>query len=217
MRYFLSFFAVACVLVVVVAGRRGDASRRAPFEIWPDMDHQLKLRPQKTSGFQNWADGRSSRPWVAGTVPRLAPVKLGAREIPAFEDHPVITGHEAGKTNHIELNPLPVNEKLMSRGHERYEIFCAPCHGSAGDGNSVVKRLGHGAIPSLVDEARIKFPDGYLYTVIRNGSPSGLMGPYGAQIPVEDRWAIVAYVRALQLARLGKAEDLPEPLRASLQ
>jgi cytochrome c len=64
-----------------------------------------------------------------------------------FEDHPVITGRESGKTNYVELNPLPVTEKFMARGQERYEIYCAPCHGAAGDGNGVVKKFGHGAIP----------------------------------------------------------------------
>jgi len=217
MRYFLALFAVTCVLVVVVAGRRGDPSRRPPIEIWNDMDRQLKLRPQAAAGFAAWEDRRTSRPWVEGTVPRLAPVKLGDREIHRFEDHPVITGREPGKTNYVELNPLPVTEKLMARGRERYAIYCAPCHGAAGDGNGVVKRLGHGAVPALTDEIRVRHPDGYLYHVIVAGSPSGLMKPYASQVDPEDRWAIIAYVRALQLARLGVPEDLPEALRASLK
>lgn len=217
MRYFLALFTVTAVLVVLVAGRRGDATRRPPIEIWPDMDRQLKLRPQTAAGFANWEDGRSSRPWVQGTVPRLAPVKLGGKEIHRFEDQPVITGHEAGKTNYVDVSPMPVSEKLMSRGKERYEIYCAPCHGLVGDGNGVLKKLGHGAIASLVDETRVKHPDGYLFQVIEKGSPSGLMGPYGDKLDPEDRWAVIAYVRALQLAQLGKVEDLPEPLRASLK
>lgn len=217
MRYFLGLFVVACILVVAVAGRRGDTTRRPPLEIWADMDHQLKLRPQGAAGFDGWEDGRTSRRWVQGTVPRRTPVRVGGREILRFEDHPVITGREPGKTNHVELNPMPVTEQLMARGRERYDIYCLPCHGAAGDGNGVVKKYGHGAIPALTDEARVKFPDGYLYQVIQNGSPSGLMRPYGDKLEVEDRWAVVAYVRALQLARLGRPEDLPEPLRASLK
>lgn len=217
MRYFLALFLVACVLVMAVAGRRGDASRKPPIEIWNDMDRQIKLRPQTVSGFSRWEDGRSSRPWVEGTVPRLAPVAVGDKEIGRFEDHPVITGRETGKTNYVDLLPLPVTERLMARGRERYEIYCLPCHGAIGDGNGVVKKYGHGAIASLVDETRVRHPDGYLYYVIQHGSPSGLMGPYGYLVDIEDRWAIVAYVRALQLARLGKAEDLPEPLRATLK
>lgn len=217
MRYFLALFALTCVLVVVVAGRRGDMSRKPPIEIWNDMDRQLKLRPQAVSGFVNWDDGRTSRRWVDGTVPRRPPIRVGDEEVYRFQDHPVNTGREPGLTNFVELNPLPVTEKLMQRGRERYQIHCVPCHGETGDGNGVVKKYGHGTIPALTDEARVRFPDGYLYHVINAGSASGLMGPYGPQIDVEDRWAIVAYLRALQLARLGRPEDLPDSLRATLK
>ena len=217
MRYFLAFFAVSAALVFLVAGRRGDATRRTPIEIWNDMDRQIKLRPQAASGFAGWQDGRSSRPWVAGTIPRLQPVKLAGREIHRFEDQPVITGRESGKTNYVEINPMPVTEQLMARGKERYAIYCTPCHGIAGDGNGVVKKYGHGTIPALTDEARVRHPDGYLFQIIEKGSASGLMGPYGDKLDVEDRWAVIAYVRALQLARLGYPEDLPESLRASLK
>lgn len=217
MRYFLGLFVVTCVLVVAVAGRRGDASRRPPIEIWNDMDRQLKLRPQAVASHETWTDQRSSRRWVEGTVPRLQPVKLGSQEIHRFEDHPVITGRESGKTNWVEVNPLPINEKVLRRGQERFDIYCAPCHGAAGDGNGVVKKFGHGAVPALTDEIRVKHPDGYLYHVVVAGSPAGLMLPYADKLSPEDRWAVIAYVRALQLARLGKVEDLPEPLRASLK
>jgi mono/diheme cytochrome c family protein len=217
MRYFLAFFAVTCALVFLVAGRRGDLSRRPPIEIFDDMDRQFKLRPQAVSGFENWDDARSSRRPVEGAVPRLAPVQVGAQAVHHFEDHPVITGREPGRTNFVELNPLPLTAQLLARGRERYEIYCTPCHGGAGDGNGVVKKYGHGAIPSLLDQPKIQMSDGYLYHVIRLGSPSGLMGAYGAQIEPEDRWAIVAYMRALQLARLGTAEDVPPAVRATLK
>lgn len=217
MRYFLGLFVVTCVLVVAVAGRRGDATRRTPIEIWNDMDRQLKLRPQAPNAFEGWQDGRSSRAWVQGTVPRLQPVKLGTREILRFEEDPVITGQEKGKTNYVDISPMPVTEKTMARGQERFGIYCAPCHGGAGDGNGVLKRLGHGAVASLTDEIRVKHPDGYLYRVIVQGSPSGLMGPYGDRLSVEDRWAVISYIRALQLARLGKVEDLPETMREALK
>ncbi len=217
MRYFLGLFAVTCVLVIVIAGPRGVASRKPPIEIWNDMDRQLKLRPQAVAGFPGWQDARTSRPWVEGTVPRREAVNVRGTEVQRFEDHPVITGRESGKTNFVDNLPLPVTEQLMARGQERYNIYCAPCHGAAGDGNGVVKKFGHGAVPALTDELRVKQPDGYLFWVIQNGSPAGLMGSYAAQIDPEDRWAVIAYVRALQLARLGKPEDLPEPLRATLK
>lgn len=217
MRYFLAFFAVTCVLVVLVAGRRGDMSRQPPIEIWSDMDRQLKLRPQAGSGFEHWEDQLSSRKPVEGTVSRLRSVTVGGREVFRFEDDPVITGREAGKTNFVEVSPLPVTVQLMARGRERYDIYCTPCHGAAGDGNGVVKKYGHGAIPTLLDQAKIQMTDGYLHHVIRMGSPSGLMGPYGAQIEPEDRWAIVAYLRALQLSRLGTAAEVPPEILATLK
>ncbi len=217
MRYFLAFFALACALVFLVAGRRGDATRRTPIEIWNDMDRQIKLRPQTHSGFAGWEDGLSSRPWVQGTVPRLAPIKVGSREILRFEDDPVITGRETGKTNYVETLPVPVTERLMARGKERYGIYCTPCHGLVGDGNGVIKKYGHGTIPPLTDEARVRHPDGFLFQIIEKGSATGLMGPYADKLDPEDRWAVIAYVRALQLARLGTPEDLPENLRASLK
>ncbi len=217
MRYFLAIFFATCVLVFLIAGRRGDISRKPPIQIWNDMDEQIKLRPQSVSGFQNWEDGRASRPWVEGTVPRMNPIRVGDNEVVyGFEDHPVVTGRETGTTNFVEVNPLPVTEALMARGRERYTIHCAPCHGATGDGSGVVRRYGHGAIAPLTDEARVRAPDGYLYHVIRAGSPSGLMLPYGPQVGIEDRWAIVAYVRALQLARMGLPDDLPESMRAQL-
>jgi mono/diheme cytochrome c family protein len=217
MRYFLAFFAVACALVFLVAGRRGDVTRRTPIEIWSDMDRQIKLRPQAVSAFAGWQDGRSSRPWVEGTIPRRSPIRVGDTEIHRFEDHPVVTGRQAGTTNYVETSPVPVTEQLMARGQERYAIYCAPCHGVAGDGNGVLKKYGHGTIPSLTDEARVKHPDGFIYQVIEKGSASGLMGPYADKLDAEDRWAVIAYVRALQLARLGTPEDLPENLRATLK
>jgi mono/diheme cytochrome c family protein len=217
MRYFLALFLITCVLIVVIAGPRGEVSRRPPLQIWDDMDDQIKLRPQASADFAGWGDGRSSRLRAEGTVPRRRAIRVGDQEIHRYEDHPVITGREPGTTNFVDLIPVAVTEGLLARGRERYQIHCVPCHGALGDGNGVVRKYGHGAIAPLTDEARVRLPDGYLYHVIRSGSPAGLMLPYGAQVDVEDRWAIVAYVRALQLARLGRPEDLPEPLRAQLK
>jgi hypothetical protein len=203
MRYFLLFFVVLVVGVVVVAGRRGDTSRRPPIEIWNDMDRQLKLRPQSAANLSD--DGLGSRLNVAGTVARGEP----------FAGTPYNTGLVSGSTNFVEVMPVSVTPALMARGRERYNISCSPCHGAVGDGNGITKKIGAMAVVANLHDPRIVgLPDGDIYNTIRMGK--GLMGGYGANISVEDRWAIVAYLRALQLARLGSPADVPAEFQSQL-
>ncbi len=214
MRYFFLLFGVAVLLVVLIAGRRGDTSRRPPFEIFPDMDRQLKLRPQAAHGF--FADGLSSRLPPPGTIARAEPFNVGGRAVYPFEDAPVNTGRETGTTNFVALNPLPVTARLLARGQQRYAIYCAPCHGATGEGNGITKKINAMAVvTSLHDKRVVELPDGDLFNTITLGK--NLMGAYGPQIPVEDRWAIVAYVRALQLSHLGSVDDLSPEMRAKLK
>lgn len=210
MRYFVLGFLLLCVIVFGIAGRRfdhgGSPSRRPPLEIFPDMDRQPKLRPQARSGF--FPDGLSSQLPVAGTVARGAP----------YEDIPFHTGRLTGATNFVETIPVPVTAALLKRGQERYYIYCAPCHGLAGDGKGVTTRLGMSTIADLHDiktRRLVQIPDGQLFDVISNGK--SLMQGYAAQIPIPDRWAIVAYVRALQRSRLATLDDVPEALRGRFQ
>lgn len=206
MRYFVTGFLLLCVLVVGVAGFRGSLSRKPPIEIFPDMDRQPKLRPQTRGSF--FADGLSSQLPVPGTIARGA----------AYEDLPVNTGREPGRTNYVEVLPVPVTASLLRRGQERYGIYCAPCHGLAGDGKGITTTLGMTTIADLHDvkmRRLVQAPDGYLFEVISHGK--SLMQGYAAQIPVSDRWAIVAYVRALQRSRLAVLDDVPEAQRANFQ
>jgi len=203
MRYFLLFFVVMVVGVVVVAGRRGDMSRRPPIEIWNDMDRQLKLRPQSAANLSD--DGLGSRLNVAGTIARGEP----------YAATPYNTGQVPGTTNFVEVMPVALTPVLLARGQERYGISCSPCHGAVGDGNGITKKIGAMAIvASLHDPRIVALPDGDIYNTIRMGK--GLMGGYGANITVEDRWAIVAYLRALQLARLGTPDDVPAEFKTQL-
>jgi mono/diheme cytochrome c family protein len=110
--------------------------------------------------------------------------------------------------------PLPVNQELLERGEGRYKIFCTPCHGLQGDGNGMVAMRGMKHPPSFHQDRLRQSPNGYFYDVITNGF--GAMYGYSAQIPPRDRWAIVAYVRALQLSRNAKASELPSDLREKL-
>ena len=212
MRYFLLIFAVAVVLVMAIAGKRGDMSRRSPIEVFPDMDRQLKLRPMQPNAF--FANGVSSQPHPAGTIARSTPIQTASGPVMPFEDAPVNTGRIPGTTNFVELNPLTLNADLLKRGQQRFTINCSPCHGQLGDGNGITKKLGMTVVANLHDKRIVSMGDGEIFYVISNGR--NLMQSYASQVDVQDRWAIVAYVRALQLARLGNLDDVPEPQRATL-
>ena len=200
MRYFLLAFLLLCVLVVGVFGFRGSLSRKPPLEFFDDMDRQLKLRPQTVAGLS--ADNRSSRLPVAGTVAR------GSH----YEGTPVNTGRIPGTTNGVETIPIPVTAQLMRRGQERYQISCVPCHGALGDGNGITKKYGMVIVANLHDPRIVRLPDGEVFDVITHGR--GLMGGYGANVVPEDRWAIIAYMRALQRGRLASVDDVPAELQS---
>ncbi len=214
MRYFLLIFGVGVLLVVLIAGKRGDISRKPPIEVFPDMDRQLKLRPQTPNGF--FASGLSSQLPPPGTIAQSKPMNVVGREIYSFEDAPVNTGRVTGTTNFIENNPLPVTGALLARGHERFTIYCSPCHGQLGDGNGMPKKIGAMAIvANLHDKLIVEQPDGAIFNTVSYGKNN--MQGYAPQIPVEDRWAIIAYLRALQLSRLGSVDDLSPESRAKLK
>jgi mono/diheme cytochrome c family protein len=205
MRCFLLIFAVCVVMVVAIAGKRGDISRRPPIEIFPDMNRQPKLRPQTPDAF--FEDGKSSRLPVPGTI---------AREDIHYEDLPVNTGRVPGTTNFVENIPVEVTAKLLARGQQRFQINCSPCHGAQADGNGITKRIkAMATVANLHDKRIVELADGEIFNTITYGK--NLMGPYGANVTVEDRWAIVAYLRALQLSQLGVVDDIPEQMRSTLK
>jgi hypothetical protein len=214
MRYFLAGFILCCVLVVSIAGFRGGISRKPPWEIFPDMDRQLKLRPQNIDTF--FADDRSSRPPIPGTIPRDPAFHLsqGGSNVLAYpyQDLPVNTGRVTGTTNFVETNPFEITPAFIARGRQRFQINCSPCHGPLADGNGITKKLGMATVANLQDPRIVVYADGDIFDVISNGRKT--MYAYGAQIAVEDRWAIIAYLRALQVSRLVSAIDVPEPQRS---
>ena len=160
-----------------------------------DMADQPKNRPLSSSDF--FADGRSARPLVEGTVAR------GAIDNDVYNVPKEYAGF-----------PMPVDEKLLARGEDRYQVFCTPCHGLQGDGNGMVAMRGMKHPPSYHIDRLRQSPNGYFYDVITNGF--GSMYSYSERIAPRDRWAIIAYVRALQLSRNAKAADLPERVRQKL-
>lgn len=165
-----------------------------------DMHNQPKAKPQSKSGF--FADGRTARLPVEGTV-----AQGDLRE----DDH-LYKGKVDGKfaTNF----PFAIDAVVLERGHERYNIFCSPCHGQTGLGNGMVVQRGHKIPPSYhIERLRNEMP-GYWFDVITNGY--GAMYGYAAQIPVKDRWAIAAYIKALQLSRFATLEQIPEADREAV-
>ena len=214
MRYFLLLLGASVVLVMLIAGKRGDTSRKPPIYIFPDMKRQLKLRPQTANGF--FANGLSSQLPPPGTIAQSKPMNVGGKEIYPFEDVPVNTGRVPGTTNFVDTNPMPITAGLLARGQQRFTIYCAPCHGQQGDGTGITRKIGAMAVvANLHDKIIVEQPDGAIFNTVSNGKNN--MGAYGPQVPVEDRWAIIAYLRALQFSRLGSVDDLPPELRANLR
>jgi mono/diheme cytochrome c family protein len=164
-------------------------------QIRQDMADQPKNKPLSPSSF--FDDGRSERPLIDNTVARGS-----------LADDDLFVPKESNAF------PLPLTTDLLKRGQERYKIFCSPCHGIQGDGNGMVSMRGMKHPPSYHDPRLRQVPNGYIFDVITNGF--GGMLSYSAQIPPADRWAIIAYVRALQLSRNAPVSDLPPDLREKL-
>lgn len=200
--------------IVGIAGLRGEVLRKPPLEIFADMNRQPKLRPQRPDDF--FANGVSSQLPPPGTIARSQPIETVDGEAYSFQDAPVNTGTITGTTNFVETNPLPVNEELLARGRDRFDIYCSPCHGKLGDGNGITKKIGDmPAVANLHDLRIVMLTDGEIFNTITHGKNT--MGAYGPLVPAQDRWAIVAYLRVLQLSWLGSTNDLTEDQQAALK
>jgi mono/diheme cytochrome c family protein len=179
---------IAALSVVAVAGCR------------QDMHNQPKYRPLRGTAF--FADGSSSRPLVEGTVPRGT-----LQQNDAFF---------TGKSGNAPVRELPfkVDEAVLSRGQERYNIFCTPCHDGTGSGRGMVVQRGFKQPPSFHDERLRNAEAGYFFDVMTNGF--GAMPDYRMQLSARDRWAVIAYIRALQLSQHAATTDIPggDPAKA---
>lgn len=166
-----------------------------------DMQDQPKYKPQRPSDF--FADGRSGRPELEGTIAR------GALE----EDSAFYSGKDGNGVDVTEF-PVAVDKAFIVRGQTRYDIYCAPCHGRLGNGLGMIVRRGFKQPPSYhIDRLRTA-PVGHFYEVISNGY--GAMLNYAAQLQPRDRWAVIAYIRALQLSQNVNGADLPAEVRTKL-
>ena len=198
--YLITLF--VCVLLVSVLGFRGTKFTEPPIDIFPEwafpsMENQPKLRPQSHNEF--FADGRADR---------MPPARTVARGMLRSDDHRYrgkdsgggfVAGFPAG---------LTVDLDFLQRGRHQYQIYCAPCHGVTGDGNGITKRYGMGATPTYHDPRLRDMPDGEIFNTITNGKNTML--PYADKLAPDDRWAVVAYVRALQRAQQGTAADVTD-------
>jgi len=160
-----------------------------------DMANQPRQNPLSPAAF--FQDGRSERPIIDNTVARGS-VEEDALFVPKDSN----------------AFPLPLTQELLARGQDRYTIFCSPCHGLQGDGQGMVTLRGMKHPPSYHQDRLRNEPNGYFYDVIANGF--GAMNGYSAQLNSRDRWAIVAFVRALQVSRYAHVADLPVNLREKL-
>lgn len=164
------------------------------------MAYQPEYKPLRDSDF--FADGMSARPRIPGTVAR------GEIENDGFMSTGMINGQLG------DGFPFPITAQVMNRGEERFNIYCSECHSKVGDGNGMIPSRGFRRPPSFHTDTLRAAKTGHFFDVMTHGF--GAMPPYAAQIPVRDRWAIVAYIRALQLSQNGSVNDLPPAMRAQL-
>ncbi len=168
------------------------------------MADQPKLKPLAASDF--FADGQAARPLPADTVFRSE----------TYDDVLLNTGKVNGED--AEIFPFPITREVLLRGQERFNIFCAVCHDRMGSAKGIVVQKGYAEPPVLTSDRLIKAPVGHFFDVITNGfSAADQMPSYAAQIPVKDRWAIIAYIRALQLSQHATLDDVPPDVRATLE
>ena len=214
MRYFFLAYALIALLVVGIFGIRGQKFSKPPVRIFPDMDTQDKLKAQKPSDF--FADGLGSRIPIAQTQPRGLNSE-GAHSLGGIPEYEFggqtgyfYTGHVGdyfgeGMPEELKLTAESAHS-LIERGKERYGIYCAVCHGKSGDGQGVTGPYGVPGIANFhLDTFKsASYPDGRMFETITVGK--GMMGAYGYNIPVNDRWAIIAYVRTLQAAKEAQAK-----------
>ncbi len=225
LRTFFILLAFVAILVVVMFGMRGQKSSAPPFEIFPDMDRQPKVKAQDPSTF--YADGRAARPPVPGTVPlgydqpQERPIKGVVTESASPYDRVNFgAGMDYFNTGRMGDQwgtgiPFEVTMETMRRGQERYAINCAVCHGATGAGDGMAKQFGLNTVQSFHQDRLRTMSDGEIFNTITNGKNT--MFGLGDRVQVPDRWAIIAYLRALQKSQGGAtANDLPPEERAKL-
>ncbi|HME89393.1 MAG TPA: cytochrome c [Chthoniobacterales bacterium] len=219
LRGFLLISLLITIAAVAVLGFRGAKTTNEPWEIFPDMVRQVKVRAQAPLNF--FADGRGPRVPMNGTVP--IGYEMPKSQVAAATE-PMPSAFSLG-TDYINTGkmsdkwgtgiPIPVTPQLLERGRERFSITCAMCHGATASGNGITKQYGLNTVVTLQDDRIRKMADGEIFNTITNGKNT--MMAYGPNIMVADRWAIIAYLRALQRSQNGTVVDVPPEHRADLE
>jgi len=229
LRGFFLIFLLLGLAMVAFLGFRGQRSTGAPIELFPDMVRQPKVRAQAPLGF--FADDRGARVPVSGTVPigYEMPVPAtkadpGAPVVPPGMEYQAGIAFSVGtdypNTGKMGDNwgtgiPLEVTPELMARGEQRFNINCAVCHGMAAAGNGITKQYGLTTVVTLQDERIRNMADGEIFDTITHGKNT--MMAYGPNVTVKDRWAIIAYLRALQRSQNATAGDVPPEAQGELE
>jgi cbb3-type cytochrome c oxidase subunit III len=224
-RGFLLLFLLTGIAMVSILGFRGQKGSAPPFEVFPDMVRQVKVKAQAPLEF--FADGRGPRMPIAGTVPigyemptpANAPTGAPPGEATSHRSIGFSVGTDYYNTGKMGSNwgtgiPIQITPELMHRGRERFTITCAMCHGATATGNGITKQYGLATVVTLQDDRIRKMADGEIFNTITNGKNT--MMPYGPNIMVADRWAIISYLRALQRSQSATVADVPEEHRAEM-
>ena len=212
----ISVLVLATGVFVSLMGVRGTISERRPLMLIPDMDFQPRYHAQDDEPVL--CGRRAMRTPPAGTVAfGGADYESDAgspRQNPDFlqDDDRYYRGKQG--TAWVTQIPVKLDLALLRRGQERYDIYCTPCHGATGSGNGIMTQYGMVGVASITDELHGLMPEGEYFNVITNGK--GRMMAYGPQIKVGDRWAIVAYIRALMRSQNASSGDVPEAKRGEL-
>jgi mono/diheme cytochrome c family protein len=225
LRAFFLIFILVTIAWIAVFGFRGQKSGRPEIEIFPDMVRQQKVRAQSELNF--FADQRGSRQPIAGTVPigyDMPKPNQSAANDPTGEMamRPRLgfsEGNDYYNTGKMGGNwgtgiPLEVTPALLHRGQQRFNINCAVCHGPLADGNGIVKQYGLTTVVTLQDDRIRNMADGEVFNTITHGKNT--MMAYGPRVLVQDRWAIICYLRALQRSQRASAVDVPPEQQAQL-
>jgi mono/diheme cytochrome c family protein len=227
LRGFLLLSLLLTVALVAILGFRGQNSSGPPLEVFPDMVRQMKVRAQAPLEF--FADGRGPRMPITGTVPigyempqpKTIATPTTAVPVPQTRSQLAFSAstdyHDTGKMGDQWGTgiPMQITRDLVRRGQERFNITCAMCHGATATGNGITKQYGLTTVVSLQDDRIRKMADGEIFDTITHGKNT--MMAYGPTITVNDRWAIIAYLRALQRSQAATIVDIPPEHRADLE
>jgi mono/diheme cytochrome c family protein len=221
---FLIGFILVTIITIALLGFQGQHRQVPGIEFFGDMKRQDKYKFQKPSSF--FADGRAGRPPVDGTIPMGYDIpghpiqNSGA----AKDDIDSPLGEFSAGTDYLNTGkmgdqwgtglPLPVTMQLLRRGQREFTINCAVCHGATGQGNGITSKYGLLGIANYHQDKYRQMADGHIFDTITHGYNK--MMAYGDKVTVKDRWAIIAYIRALQKSQYARLEDVPEDQRAAL-